>query len=252
MSTMVAVAPEPGPKPLSEVQRLISSVIAPSEAFRDIKRSAAFWAPLLIIAITQLMFTYTVNKKVGFAQVAENNLRMNAKQSEAFDRQPADQQQRQMQGMTMGMKYVSYGFPVIWFVLMLIVSGVLLATFNFGLGAEVKYQQALAIVIYASLAPGVIRSLLVVLSLVAGMDPQGFNIQNPVGTNIGYYLGPGVGPFLYGITTSLDVIMFWTLALTAIGFTCVSKVKTGTAMAVVFGWWFGFSFMMSGLGALAS
>jgi hypothetical protein len=253
MSTTVAVAPEPSPeRPLSEASRLINSVISPSETFRDIKRSAAFWVPLLLIAITQILFTYTVDKKVGFAQVAENNVRMNAKQAEAFDRLPADQRERQMRGMTMGMKYFSYAFPVFWLVVMLIVSGVLLATFNFGLGAEVKFKQALAIVIYAGFAPGIVRSLLGILSLMAGLNPESFNIQNPVGTNVGYYLGPGVGAFLYGITTSLDVMMFWTLALTGIGFACVSKVKTGTAMAVAFGWWFGFSLLMSGIGALAS
>ena len=31
--------------------------------------------------------------------------------------------------------------------------------------------------------------------------------------------------------------MIWTLVLTAIGFTYVSKVKKGTSFAIVFGWW---------------
>jgi hypothetical protein len=34
----------------------------------------------------------------------------------------------------------------------------------------------------------------------------------------------------------LDVVTIWTLVLTAIGITCISKVKRGTAFAVVFGW----------------
>jgi hypothetical protein len=32
------------------------------------------------------------------------------------------------------------------------------------------------------------------------------------------------------------VFNLWTLTLTAIGITCISKVKRGTAFAVVFGW----------------
>jgi hypothetical protein len=42
---------------------------------------------------------------------------------------------------------------------------------------------------------------------------------------------------MYSLATGLDIFMIWTLVLTAIGFTCVSKIKTGTAYAVVFGWW---------------
>lgn len=46
--------------------------------------------------------------------------------------------------------------------------------------------------------------------------------------------------------------MIWTLVLTAIGFTCVSKVKKGTSFAVVFGWWAAFTLLTAGLGAAFS
>jgi hypothetical protein len=41
---------------------------------------------------------------------------------------------------------------------------------------------------------------------------------------------------LYSLLTKLDIFSIWTMVLTAIGITCISKVKTGTAFAVVFGW----------------
>ena len=41
---------------------------------------------------------------------------------------------------------------------------------------------------------------------------------------------------LRALLTQLDVFSLWTLILTAIGITCISKVKRGTAFAVVFGW----------------
>jgi hypothetical protein len=46
--------------------------------------------------------------------------------------------------------------------------------------------------------------------------------------------------------------MIWTLVLTAIGFTCVSKIKAGTAYAVVFGWWAVLTLAVTGLSAAAS
>ncbi len=43
-------------------------------------------------------------------------------------------------------------------------------------------------------------------------------------------------PALASLLTSFDIFTFWVLALAAIGITCISKVKRGTAFAVVFGW----------------
>lgn len=78
--------------------------------------------------------------------------------------------------------------------------------------------------------------LLAILSLLAGGNGDGFNIQNPVATNPGYFIGPDGSPVLRTLLTPLDVLSFWSLILTAIGITCISKVKRGTAFAVVFGW----------------
>jgi hypothetical protein len=112
---------------------------------------------------------------------------------------------------------------------------VLLATLKFGASAEVKYKTLFALVIYASL-PGIVKALLAVLSLVAGVSGDAFTFQNPVATNPGYFLDPASSPVLYSLLTSLDVFTIWTLVLGAIGITCISKVKTGTAFAVVFCW----------------
>jgi hypothetical protein len=106
-------------------------------------------------------------------------------------------------------------------------------------------------VMYASLAL-LIKTILATISVAAGADPDSFNLQNPVATNPGYFLSPGNSPFLYSVATALDIFMIWTLILTAIGFTCVGKVKRSTAMAIVFGWYVSFTLIAAGLGALFS
>ena len=74
------------------------------------------------------------------------------------------------------------------------------------------------------------------LSLLAGVSSDGFNIENPVATNLGYFIGPDGSAVVRALLTPLDVLSLWSLILTAIGITCISKVKRGTAFAVVFGW----------------
>jgi hypothetical protein len=224
-----------GPAPLSELQRLVDTFIAPSKAFTDLRRSASWWAPYLIIAIVGLLFVYVVDQKVGFRKVSENLIQLQPKQADRIDRLPADQRERVMQQQATITRIISYAVPVIALGVYAVFAAVLLATLKFGASAEVKYKALFALVVYSRL-PEVLMSLLATLSLLAGVSGDAFNIQNPVATNPGYFIGPDGSPVLRALLTPLDVFTIWTLVLTAIGITCISKVKRGTAFAVVFGW----------------
>ena len=74
------------------------------------------------------------------------------------------------------------------------------------------------------------------MSILAGVSTDSFTFQNPVATNPGYFVDPTANPVLHSLLTSFDVFTIWTLVLTAIGLTCISKIKSGSAFAVVFGW----------------
>src|ERR1700687_4183651 len=127
--------------------------------------------------------------------------------------------------------YLFFVFILLWYV---IVAAVLLATLKFGLSAEVKFKTLFALVIYSSL-PGIVKAILAIVSLLAGVAGDAFTFQNPVATNPGYFVDPAANPVLYSFLSPLDLFAIWTMILAAIGITCISKVKTGTAFAVVFG-----------------
>jgi hypothetical protein len=221
--------------PLSEGQRLVNTFFAPSKTFTDLRRNASWWAPFLIIAIVSLLFVYVVDQKVGFRKVVENQIQSQPKQADRIERMPADQRQKTMQQQVTVTKIFSYTFSVTMLVWYAIVDAVLLATLKFGASADVKYKTLFALVIYASV-PGLLKSLLAILSLLAGVSNDAFTFQNPVATNPGYFLDPTASPVLRSLLTSFDIFTIWTLVLAAIGITCISKVKRGTAFAVVFGW----------------
>jgi hypothetical protein len=65
-------------------------------------------------------------------------------------------------------------------------------------------------------------------------------------------MSPAGNVFLYSVASALDIFMIWTLVLTAIGFTCVSKVKSATSYAIVFGWWAVFTLIGAAVGAAFS
>ena len=131
---------------------------------------------------------------------------------------------------------ISYIFPTFTLLIWLLIALFLWATFKVGVGANVSYGTSLGIVVYSGL-PLSLKVVLATLSVLAGMNPESFSFQNPLASNPGYFMNPTDGVFMYSLATGLDIFMIWTLVLTAIGFTCVSKIKTGTAYAVVFGWW---------------
>ncbi len=84
------------------------------------------------------------------------------------------------------------------------------------------------------------------------MNPEAFNIKNPVATNPAYFLNPTGNRFLYGMASALDVFVLWTLILMAVGYSAVSKLKRSTALAVIIGWYLVWKFVTSGLAALFS
>lgn len=231
------VVPPQETSPLTEAQRLVDVFIAPSKTFTDLRRSASWWAPFVITAIVSVIFVTVVDQKVGFRKVWENQLRSQPKQAERMEQMPADQREKVIQQQVTFTKAISYTFPVLMLVSLVIVAAVLLATLKFGASAEVKFKTLLALVVYSSL-PGLVKTLLSILSLVAGVSSDSFTFQNPLASNPGYFVDPANGPVLSSLLTSFDVFTFWVLALAAIGITCISKVKKGTAFAIVFGWYF--------------
>ena len=107
-------------------------------------------------------------------------------------------------------------------------------SFNFGFGAELTFNQCLAVCMYASL-PGILKVLIAILAIAVG-GGEAFTFQNPVASNLSGLVDPS-SHFLYSIATSIDVFTIWTLVLTGIGISCLTKLKRGTCLGVVFGWW---------------
>jgi Yip1 domain len=223
------------PAPLSEGQRLVNTFLAPSKTFTDLRRNASWWAPFLIIAIVSTIFVYVVDQKVGFRKVVENQIQLQPKHADRIERMPADQRQKILQQQAAITRAISYAVPVIALLLYAVFAGVLFATLKFGAGAELKYKSLFALIVYTRL-PMLLTTLLAMLSLVAGVSGDAFNIENPVATNAGYFIGSDGSPVLRALLSPFDVFTIWTLILTTIGITCIGKVKRGTAFAIVFGW----------------
>src|SRR5512142_2891881 len=91
MSTPSAVPPIQEPtQGLSEAERDIDTLIAPTKTFEDIHRKSSWWVPFLIVAIVSLAFIYTIDKKIGWEQVFQNELAKSPQAQERIEKLPPE------------------------------------------------------------------------------------------------------------------------------------------------------------------
>lgn len=235
---------------LSEVERVVDVFVAPSKTFTDILRSASWWLPFILMLLITVGATFTVDKQVGFARVAENQIHQSPKQEDRFNNLTPEQKAAQLRGMEKGYRYTSYGSFLFILAFVAIASLLYWASFNFGLGAQTTYGQMFAVWMYASL-PRLISGLLAIVLLMAGVNIDSYNMQNPVGTNLAYYM-PDAAPWLRSLLSFFDVIGLWVLALLVIGTATVAKVSRGKAAVIVVGWWLLGLIVMTGIAAATS
>ena len=85
--------------------------------------------------------------------------------------------------------------------------------------------------------PVLVKSVLVIITLFAGLDKDAFNLNNPIGTNVGFFVPTDSARWLTILGTAFDITWIWALILVGIGLAIVGKVKRELGLAAVFGWW---------------
>jgi Yip1 domain len=235
MSDVVAVDGQQSGPGLSQVERVVDTFIAPSKTFTDILRNTTWWLPFLLAILVTIGVTFVIDKQVGFERVVENVIHASPKQEDQLSSLTPEQRATRMKGMATGYRYTSYASPIFILIFSAVGALVLWGSFNFGLGARTTFGQMFCLWMYCSL-PRLLSGLLTIVTIYFGGNAESFDLKDPVGTNIGYYL-PDAAPWLKTALGFFDVIGIWTLVLLIIGTAIVAKVSRGKAAAVIVGWW---------------
>ncbi len=122
-------------------------------------------------------------------------------------------------------------------------------TLNFGLGGHATFGQLFAVWMYATL-PWLIQAILAAVALFAGLDADAFNLKNPVGTNLGYYLPSDWPQWLITLGTSIDVLSIWVVILLIIGCAIVARTKVAATATAIVGWWVLITLVKTGMAAI--
>lgn len=223
-------------EPLSQWQRLLYIFIAPRKTFTDILRSSSWWLPFLLTMLVAYGFSYVVGTRVTWEKVVDNTLQQSPKQMERLANMTPAQVAAQKKGMAVYFRYISDAAPVLSLLVAAVVAALLLATVNLIFGGQAKFKQMMAVYFYSTF-PLNLKYLLAIIVLYAGINADQFQIQNPIGSNLGYYLSPDTPPWLMALATELSLFALWGLILFSLGCAIAARLKTSQGAKAVVGWW---------------
>lgn len=223
---------------LTQWRRVANTFTAPSKTFEDIRRgNKSWWLPLILISVASYVLFAVVTQTVGIQQIVDNQVRMNPKAQERLGQLTPAQRETSNKVSLEITQGVFIAGPVIGLIAVALLSLVLLGTINFVFGGRASYGSLFALYNYAYL-PSVVKVLLGIVIIYAGIAPEAFNIKNFAPTNLGAFLDPAdTNPGLYSLASSVDLITIWILVLLSIGVATIAGVKRRYGYMAVFGWW---------------
>src|SRR5271154_393662 len=122
LQPLSAPAPESERTALSQGARIVDTFVAPTKTFTDLRRSAAWWAPFLLMVVVSSLFVYIAGQKIGFRRIMENQMQAQPKAQARLENLPADQRERQLEQGAKVTAIISYAFPVITLIIWLIIA----------------------------------------------------------------------------------------------------------------------------------
>lgn len=226
--SMPPSAAEPAAPAPSETQRLTNVFIAPSKTFEDLKRKPSWWVPWAVTGVFIVIFGVVAVQKIDMVRFIQQQIDRSPSAQKRLEQATPEQREKGIALQATGTKVFFYIYPAFTLLGGLIIAAVLMAIFNFMLGAEVPFQRAMAVVFY-SYVPWIISTVLLTISVLVSADPNTIDLTNPMPTNPGFFMDPQGNKFIYAIISSLDIFSIWTVILLGLGFAKASSNRKPTA-----------------------
>ena len=204
--------------PMSEAGRMTGVFFEPKKAFADIGAHPRWLVPMLLVVLASLTYSYLLSQHVGWERVIRKSMENNSRVQQLA---PEQREQAVERGARVG-AIIGYAGSILFPPIMVaLVAAVLLVTSKI-LGGQLTYRQVFAINSYAGLTGLVFIALSIVVLYLK--PPDDFDVQNPLFFNIGAFLDAQSTPkALYSLAGSLDLFVFWRIALLAVGLSAAAK-----------------------------
>lgn len=227
---MTAATPASGPEvPQKSALWMLANIwFEPGRVFEQVARAPRWWIPLLILTLATVAYLAAFSTQVGWdtylRREFESNPRLEGLSSE---------QREQMMGTQVKIASIAgyVGAPVGMMANACIVAAVLILIFRYLLDAPCGFGQTLGVVSW-SMLPGLLKVGAAILMMYL-QSPQDFDLKNPVGVNIGYYLSSESPAWMRSLLSSLDLFSLWNLLLVATGMSVAARKPWGSALVAI-------------------
>lgn len=217
----------------------------PKAAFRDILAAPRIWFPITLLSVAGIVFVYLFAQHVGW----ERFMRKTFEANERAMAMPADQREQAIALQVKISSVAGYVMPPIAIVVVGAISGaVFMFIFNNLMGGAVKFKQAWAIVAWSGIPT--LLSTAAAIAVLFLKSPDDFDLNNPLGLNVGFYLPSTTAKWLASIANSLDVFSFWGMALIAAGFSVATRKSWTSCFLAVLAPWLVYVLLKAGWAAM--
>jgi hypothetical protein len=221
----------------SQLARVGQLFWSPTKLFTGILRNRSWWFPYLLTVVCAYALTFAAIHELGFEKLTMNAIHADAGEAATISSGATEEQARQaFLTAETTFKIGAYGGPALILLYNVGYALVLWFGLNTGAGGRAQFSAIFAVLLYADLIQDV-KSLAATAVLYFDPDSINFNFQNPLGSNLGYYLGTNHAGWLHSLAEGIDAVTIWYLLMISWGCSVVAKLPKMQAAAVVFGIW---------------
>jgi len=227
---MSALAPslDPATPNKSALWMLGNIWFEPGRVFEQVARTPRWWLPLLLIVAAVIIYMFLFSSHVGWESFIRHELDTNPR----TESMPREQREQVIALQLKILPIMGVAGPAISIIGgAAFIAAVLMLVFKYLLDGPCGFAQALGVVSW-SMLPGIVNTAAAVLVMML-KPPDEFDLKNPVGVNVGYFLGEGSPPWMKSLMSSIDFFSFWTILLLATGMAVITRKSWGSSLVAV-------------------
>ncbi len=210
----------------------------PGRTFEALRERPRFLVAALVTLAAFMAFYVTYVQRVGYENIVNAEIEMRAQGSGMTDEQKAAGRDIQTKPFV---KAIRYGAPVIGIAILLAAGAGIYLLGSMLMGKGISYKQALSVWTYSSLPPLVLlmaANLVLLLVRTPTEDSEiARGLNGLVRANPGILIDAAAHPVLATALGAFDLFAIYGLALAALGLRKVARLSSGSAWAVVLGFW---------------
>jgi hypothetical protein len=222
----VAGPSDPGAPVMSTPETLTGIFFEPGRVFESFRNRPKFLIAGLIILILTIAVTALVYARIDMGQYIRDKMEQNPRNAGQTE------QQKEM-AVQIG-KYVAPAIIVLSVPVTIAAGAALYLLGVMAFGGSIGYKQSLSVWTYSSFPPAILGTIVAVLVLFlkasGDIDPEHLLVTNP-----GAFMGSESSPVVVALLTNFDLLRFYGLFLAAIGLRKVARISSGSAWAIVLG-----------------